>query len=101
MDTRADPTGVFVFRYERPEIVRHLRPDWNDAQHRDRVPTIYKLDLRVAGGYFLSQSFQMRNQDLLYVSNADGAQLLKMFQLVGIVLGTTSSVAGLASRGGQ
>lgn len=96
MDTRADPTGVFVFRYERPDVIRRLRPSWNDPQYATRVPTIYKLDLRAAGGYFLAQAFQMRNQDLLFVSNADGTQLLKMFQLVGTALGSTSSATSVA-----
>ncbi len=98
MDSRADPTGVFVFRYERQDIIRRLRPGWSDPHYGDRVPTIYKLDLRVAGGYFLAQSFQMRHQDLLFVTNADGAQLLKMFQLIGTALGTTSSAAAIATK---
>ncbi len=101
MDYRADPRGVFIFRWERPEVVRRLRPGWSDTQHGPRVPTIYKLDLKVANGYLLAQRFQMRNQDLLYVSNADATQLLKMFQLVGTALGNAGSAVGIAKVAGN
>lgn len=100
LDQRADPRGVFVFRWERPEIVRQLRPGWTNPSGEQRVPTIYKLDLKAANGYFLAQRFQMRHQDLLFVANADATQLLKMFQLVGTAIGNTSSAISL-SRVGQ
>ena len=47
-----------------------------------RVPVIYKVNLREATGYFHAQHFRMRDKDLIFVANADGAQLLKFFALL-------------------
>src|ERR1700730_11249334 len=47
-----------------------------------RVPVVYRLNLRVGNGYFLAQSFPMRDKDVILLANADGAQLLKFFVLL-------------------
>lgn len=98
LDSRADPTGVFVFRFEPVETIRRIQPGYRDPQGRQQIPTIYKLDLKSAEGYFVSQTFQMRNQDQVFVANADGAQLLKFLQLIGVTVGAGSSAATAASR---
>lgn len=95
-DSRADPTGVFVFRHEPVDVVRRAQPTYVDPLQRQTVPTIYKLDLRSADGYFVAQSFQMRDQDQIFVANAEGAQYLKFLQLIGTSVGTSSSVAAIA-----
>lgn len=96
-DLRADPAGVFIFRLEPASLLARLRPGWSDPQGRRTIPVIYRLDLRVAGGFFLAQSFQMRNQDLIFVANADATQLLKMLQLVGTVTGAVYSTSVAAA----
>ena len=81
VDAQADPSGVFLFRYEYRRVAEEL-----DEQHRTfttaRVPVIYKVNLREANGYFHAQHFPMRDKDLIFVANADGAQLLKFFALL-------------------
>ncbi len=46
------------------------------------VPVAYRLDLRRAGGYFISQAVQMRDKDVVLVTNADATQLAKLLAIV-------------------
>jgi hypothetical protein len=43
--------------------------------------------LRDAEGYFLSQSIQMRDKDVLLIANAEATQIQKMLNLVRGVTG--------------
>jgi len=83
LDSRADPTGVFVFRLEDPATVRQIighdvRPLADDG----RVPVIFQLDMAQASSLFLAQRFNMQDNDILYVANAPVSQLQKFFQLL-------------------
>lgn len=73
-DNRADSRGVFVFRFEDPEIL-----DKNAARPQ---PVIYTLDLSDPSGFFLAQNFQIHDKDILYVSNAPSADLKKFLNMV-------------------
>jgi polysaccharide biosynthesis/export protein len=80
VDARADARGVFIFRMEDPQAV-----DWPQAPMRlpdGRVPVVYMLDMNDPAGFFIAQSFPISNQDLLYVSNAPGAELQKFLNLL-------------------
>ena len=80
-DTRADPKGVFIFRFETADALdpRH-RPV--QAMPDGRVPVVYRMNLADAGSFFLMQSFQIENQDVLYVSNASAVELQKFLNLL-------------------
>lgn len=69
-DDKADPTGVFVFRYE-------PRADGSGEQ-----PVIYRLDLLKPQSYFAAQRFLMREKDVLLIANARSNQLGKFVQLL-------------------
>lgn len=82
-DSRADPTGVFVFRLEEPDTVRQIMGhDVQPLADDGRVPVIYQLDMAQASSLFLAQRFNMRDNDILYVANAPVSQLQKFFQLL-------------------
>jgi polysaccharide biosynthesis/export protein len=85
LDFRADPTGVFVFRFEPEAIARALRPDSPLIRHGYSTPIVYRLNLREANGLFVAQSFQVLNRDLLYVSNAPITDLQKFIDIVASV----------------
>ena len=97
---RANARGVFLFRYERPELYARLqgrapriasRPA---ALQQGGVPVVYKLDLKDPTSFFAAQRFLMRDNDLLYVSNAPSTDLTKFLAIIGTALGTVSSTAG-------
>jgi polysaccharide export outer membrane protein len=41
------------------------------------IPVIYTINLRDPAGYFLASSFEMRNKDILYVSNSFSVESTK------------------------
>ena len=95
IDSRADPTGVFVFRYEPEAIARALRPDSPLVQHGHSTPIVYRLNLREANSLFVAQSFHVLNRDLLYVSNAPITDLLKVMEIVSTL--SQPAISGLTA----
>ena len=63
-DNRADPAAVFVYR------------------RQDDTKTIYRLNLREPGGFFVAQLFPVLPDDLVYVSEAPVAEASKIFQVL-------------------
>jgi polysaccharide export outer membrane protein len=57
-DQTANPTAIFVFRYD---------PRGVDGPP---VPTVYRLNMMMADSYFLSQRFMMHDKDVIYIANA-------------------------------
>ena len=88
VDNVADPSGVFLFRYEPADLVKTLRSDAALASDQT-VPVIYRLNLRDGDGFFRARQFSMRDKDIILLANADGTQLLKFLTL----LESASSIA--------
>jgi polysaccharide biosynthesis/export protein len=65
--TRADPTGVFVFRDEPAEIARNVLGR-QDVVGDQRI--VYVLDLTAPNGMFMARDFQIRDGDTIYVTEA-------------------------------
>jgi polysaccharide export outer membrane protein len=82
----ADIGGVFIFRLEDPSALDPVRAQTARRLEDGRIPVIYRLDLRDPASFFAAQSFAVRDDDLLYVSTALGADLQRL-------LSTLSSVA--------
>lgn len=64
-----DAGAIFVFRYV---------PQADGGEQ----PTVYHLNMMRPGAYLLSQRFQMRDRDVLYVGNARANQLTKFVNLL-------------------
>jgi polysaccharide export outer membrane protein len=96
-DQRSDPAGVFLFRYEPPEIVNTLgRPQLRTGP-AGTSPIVYRLDLRNAKSYFLAQRFPIEDKDIIYVANADLNELQKFFTLLNTLTGPV--ISGVVVRG--
>jgi polysaccharide export outer membrane protein len=86
-DFRSDPAGVFLFRFEPPDIVKALgRPQLGSGPD-GTSPVVYRIDLRDARSYFLAQRFPMEDKDIIYVANADLNELQKFFTLLNTLTG--------------
>ena len=87
LDTRADPRGVYLFRYETLDVARKLGILSEDDPYKpgSMVPLIYRLDLTQAGSFFMAERFEMRDRDILYVASATGNQVMKFLNLLGAV----------------
>ena len=70
-DGRANPRGVFLFR-------------WQDRSNPAKLadPVIYSFDLKDPAVFFLAQQFRMEDGDLIYITNSPVAELQRF---VGIV----------------
>jgi polysaccharide export outer membrane protein len=92
----ADATGVFLFRFEEPSLVRKIRPDyvWSGP---GKIPTVYRLNLADPKGFFTAKSMWVRDKDIVYVATAPAVEFAKFLDIVGKTVGTARSGVGLYS----
>jgi len=83
-DDRANAQGVFVFRFEDQNALNWPTPP--KLLVHNKVPVIYQFDLSDPATFFAAQTFEMRNQDLIYVSDAPVTSLQKVLNVVGAVV---------------
>jgi len=95
LDHRSDPAGVFVVRYETAEIARRLAPNSPLISGHQRVPIVYRLDMTNTASLFVAQRFPLFAKDVLYVSNAPGADLQKVFQILSTLTAPAATGAGV------
>ncbi len=92
VDSRADPTGVFIFREESPEIANRLVPG---AGYTEPAKIVYVFDLTQPGSMFLAGDFMMRDDDTLYITTAPYVRWIKIMQAVSPIVGFGGSVRAL------
>jgi polysaccharide biosynthesis/export protein len=85
IDTRSNPSGVFIFRLE----PKSAQPGSGAADSQPPtttaaglVPVVYRVDLKDPRSLFWIQSFPVKDKDVLYVSNAPIAELQKFLNLL-------------------
>jgi polysaccharide export outer membrane protein len=91
LDERADPSAVFLFRYEPVSVVKALgQPIATDA--RDGLsPIAYRLDLREAKSYLLAREFGVHDKDVIFVANAETIPIYDFFQVLSTLTGPITS----------
>lgn len=91
LSVAADPTGVFVFRNEPAAIANQVlgRSDLVGAQR-----FVYVLDLTQPNGLFMARDFVVRDQDLIYVTEAPFVQ---WDRTIAAITGSLSSAAALST----
>ena len=84
VDSRSNPSGVFVFRLEKrtTEAASAQSADPATTAAEGFAPVIYRVDLKDPRSLFWIQNFPMKDKDVLYVSNAPAAELQKFLNLV-------------------
>ena len=88
-DDRADPRGVFLFRWERPEVIGEMAAGLQ-PNAEGLVPVIYRADMKRPDTYFAAQRFGIRDGDVLYVANS---QLSDLQRFVNILASSVLPVA--------
>jgi len=97
LDQRADPSGLFVFRFEPEALVHRIAPGEVAAARAGLVPVVYRLNMKDAGSYFLAREFAIRNKDIVYAANAPLNELQKFLALIGAALGPAATSAAVGS----
>ena len=98
-DFDADPAGVFVFRRETTPVAERLLvgPEPAGLPKGEGRAIIYQLDLTQPESLFVAKSFQMRNDDAIFVSNAPLTEVRKVVQLFSTLLNPVQTTNNLVN----
>jgi polysaccharide export outer membrane protein len=98
IDFDADPTGVFVFRREDRALADRLLPGIEPPGLPVGAgrPVVYRLDLSQPGALFVAETFDMRDGDAIFVTNAPLTELRKFLQLFTAVITPVQQGSALA-----
>jgi len=96
-DNVADPASIFIYRGETREIAQDMDIDVSKFTG-PIVPIIYNLDLRDPSGYFLATSFEMRNKDVIYVSNSASVETTKFMAYLNTINQTINDPISTATN---
>ena len=92
-DQQSDPSELYVYRYENRHLLEKLGANVTRFTF-DRIPTIYRLNLRDPSGLLLAAGFQMRSKDVMYVANA---RVVDYYKLLLLINNTTATVRNVNS----
>ena len=95
IDTRSDPKGVFIFRFEPAAALNWPRQPVATTPE-GMVPVVYRIDLKDPSSFFVMQSFPMNNKDVLYVANSPTAELQKFLNVVFLIYYPVINLANTA-----
>jgi polysaccharide export outer membrane protein len=96
-DSNAEPSYVFLYRGETRDVAQQLGLDCSKYAG-PIIPVIYNVNFRDPAGYFLATRFQMRNKDVLYVSNASTVQAAKAMNFFNQVIATANNPISFATN---
>ena len=97
-DSQADPASVFLYRGETREVAQQLGVDCSRFEG-PIIPIIYAVNLRDPSGYFLAQTFEMRNKDVIYTSNAAAVETTKFLNFLRTIMATANDPIIYATNG--
>lgn len=96
IDTRADPREVVVYRQVDRGTLQRLNIDTSRFKG-DKVPVIFRANLRDPATLFAVQEFRMADKDVMYISNAHSVELVKFFDVLNSITSTISGVSNDAA----
>lgn len=97
-DAQADPSSVFLYRGETRDVAAKLGV--NCAKFAGPIiPVIYHVNFRDPSGYFLAQSFEMRNKDVIFSSNSSVVETTKFLTFLRTVMATANDPIIYATNG--
>lgn len=88
-DGLADPASVFLYRGETRDVAQQIGVDCSRFEG-PIIPIIYVVNFRDPSGYFLAQTFEMRNKDVIYTSNAAAVETTKFLNFLRTIMATAN-----------
>lgn len=88
---RADSKSVYVLRAESRTMLEKAGVDTSTLAGA-RVPTVYTVDFSKADGLFLADLFNVRDRDVIFVSEAPSQEIIKLLNIVSPVTGNAVNV---------
>jgi polysaccharide export outer membrane protein len=86
-DSVADPASVFLYRGETRDVAEAMGIDCSPFQG-PIIPVIYNINFRNPASYFLATTLEMRNKDVIYVSNSVSTEASKFLNYVRLINAT-------------
>jgi polysaccharide biosynthesis/export protein len=96
-DDAADPASIFLYRGETREVAEAMGVDCSKFEG-PIIPIIYSINLRDPSGYFLATSFEMRNKDVIYVSNSFSVESTKFMTYLNTINQTVNDPISTATN---
>jgi len=93
-DELADPTGIFLFRFESRKTLADFGRLDDVADGVTLIPVIYRFNLRDANQYFYAKAIGVHSKDAIYVANASSVQVSKFMKILGQAVGIGITTAG-------
>jgi len=78
-DNLANVKGVFLFRFENPEILKKAGINVNKTE---KIPVVYTIDMSNPSSFFVLREVKLRDGDILYVADAPAVQLGKFLGML-------------------
>jgi len=97
-DGAADPASVFLYRGETRDVAEAIGIDASKFQG-PIIPVIYNINFRNPASYFLATTFEMRNKDVIYVSNSVSTEASKFLTYIRLVNATLNDPISSAING--
>jgi polysaccharide export outer membrane protein len=97
-DAVADPASVFLYRGETREVAELFGVDCSPFTG-PIIPVVYAINLHDPAGYFLATKMQMRNKDVIYVSNSGSVETAKLMTYFRLVVATVNDPILAATNG--
>jgi polysaccharide export outer membrane protein len=95
-DAQADPRAVYLLRYENDAVAKALG---EPVAGNQPVPVAYRLDLSEVASYHLAQRFPLRDQDIVYVADAEVTPLEKVLNVFSNITAPVTSSYFLCTSG--
>lgn len=99
LDSQADPDATFLYRTEPRDVAERLGVDTSRFPGAAIIPIIFSINLRDPGSFFLATKTQMRNGDIIFVSNARSVEVTKVLQYIRVILATTNDAVNVGNDG--
>ncbi|MEL7414331.1 MAG: polysaccharide biosynthesis/export family protein [Pseudomonadota bacterium] len=91
----ADPRGVFVLRNEDPRVFNRAVPG---SAETGPVRVAYVMDLTKPAAFFTASNFSVRDDDIIYVTQAPYVRFIKVIGALTAPLSTAASVRNLTGQ---
>ncbi len=77
---QADPRQVLIYRKESRHVLEQMGVDMSEYQgYEHEIPTIYRANYRSPDIFFLANQFLMRDDDVIFVTNAAAVEFRTFF----------------------
>ena len=90
---------MFLYRAEPRDVAEKLGADMSKFPGAATIPVIFNINFRESGGFFLATKVQMKNDDILYVSNARSVEITKFLQYLRVYMATADDAVNLGNDG--